>query len=238
MKIMIDGILINYEVSGVGAPLIFLHGWGSNLHTFDKLAAQINEDFTVYQIDLPGFGESEIKESYSVEDYAKIINNFCVKLEINSPVIVGHSFGGRIAIKYAATYNIDKLVLISSPGIKQKLNPYKWLKIRVFKLFKKLKINFNMGSIDYKNASGYLKNTLVKAVNLDLTDELTSIKCSTLLIYGKKDRTVPIFIGKRINKLIENSGLVVVEKAGHFPYIERYRFCLIVLKSFLYGNKL
>ena len=61
LKIFIKNIYLNYTVSGVGPPLIFLHGWGSDLHTFDKLRNQINEDFTVYQIDLPGFGESEIK---------------------------------------------------------------------------------------------------------------------------------------------------------------------------------
>ena len=122
MKILIDNILINYTVSGFGRPLIFLHGWGCDLHTFDNLSVLLNEDYKVYQIDLPGFGESEIKESLTVENYAYIINKFCLSLAINSPIIIGHSFGGRVAIMYASKYEVDKLVLIASPGIKQHFN--------------------------------------------------------------------------------------------------------------------
>ena len=103
------------------------------------------------------------------------------------------------------------------------------------KILKKLNLKNNMGSTDYKKAQGYLKNVLVKAINLDLTNDISKIKCPTLLIYGKKDKSVPLYVGKRINGLINNSGLVVID-AEHFPFIERYRHFMIVLKSFLYGN--
>ena len=122
MKIFIKDININYEVSGVGAPLIFLHGWGLDLHTFDNLAKELSEDYSVYQIDLPGFGESDISDSYNIEEYANYINEFCLSLAIINPIIVGHSFGGRVAMMYASRYDVDKLILISSPGIKEKLS--------------------------------------------------------------------------------------------------------------------
>ena len=238
MKIFIKDININYEVSGVGAPLIFLHGWGLDLHTFDNLAKELSEDYSVYQIDLPGFGESDISGSYTIEEYANYINEFCLSLAIINPIIIGHSFGGRIAMMYASRYDVDKLILISSPGIKERFNLLNYLKIKLYKFGKMLKIDFNMGSIDYKNSKGYLKNVLVKAVNFDLSIDIKKIKCPTLLLYGKKDKAVPLYIGKRINNLISGSGLVVVDKASHFPYIERFRFCLIIIKSFLYGNKI
>ena len=237
MKIQIKNLLINYEVSGVGPPLIFLHGWGSDLKTFDKLTAQLNEDFTIYQIDLPGFGLSEIKEAYSVSDYAEIINKFCLKLKITNPIIVGHSFGGRIAIIYASKYKLKKLVLVASPGIKERFNLIKWFKIKIYKLSKKINLKLNMGSTDYKNASNVLKDVLVKAVNYDLGDDLSKINCETLLIYGKKDRSVPLYIGKKINNKIKNSGIVVMD-TGHFPYIERFRAFLVILKSFICGSEL
>ena len=135
MKILIKDININYEVSGVGPPLFFLHGWGCDLHTFDKLAREINEDFTVYQIDLPEFGESEISSEYSLDEYADIINEFCLSLAINNPIILGHSFGGRVGIVYASKYKIKKLVLVSSPGVKQKFSIVKWCKIRIQTIF-------------------------------------------------------------------------------------------------------
>ena len=132
VKILIKDNLINYKVSGVGTPLIFLHGWGCDLHIFDKIVAQINEDFTVYQSDLPGCGESEINAEYSIEEYASIINLFCLMLDINNPCIVGHSFGGRVAIKYASLYKVNKLVLVASPGIKEKFSIIKWSKIKIY----------------------------------------------------------------------------------------------------------
>lgn len=236
MKIYIKDININYEVSGVGHPLIFLHGWGSNLHVFDKITEQLNEDYTIYQIDLPGFGDSEICDSYTIEEYAEIINEFCLKLGVVKPILVGHSFGGRIAIKFASLYPVERLVLIGSPGIREKFNIIKWLKIRVYKLSKKLKIKTNLGSVDYKNASNILKDVLVKAVNNDLTYSLLNIRCETLIIHGKDDKTVPLYIAKKMKNLIPNCGIVIVKNAGHFPFIDRFRLVIIVLKSFLSGN--
>lgn len=236
MKILIKNININYTVSGVGPALIFLHGWGSELHTFDRLADQINEDFTVYQIDLPGFGQSQINGEYTLDEYADIINEFCRSLAIINPVIIGHSFGGRVAIVYASKYQIAKLVLVSSPGVKPKFNLMKWLKIKMYKVSKFFKLKLNFGSTDYKNANDILKKVLVKAVNRDLTIEMDRITCPTLLIYGKNDKTVKLYIGREINNKIKNSGLVVVPKCGHFPYIERFRYFLIVLKSFISGD--
>ena len=224
---------INYKVSGVGPPLIFLHGWGRNLNDFDKVTNQINDDFTVYQLDLPGFGESSINRSLSVEKYADIINEFCLSLAINSPIIIGHSFGGRVAIMYASKYEVDKLVLIASPGIKQHFNLIKYLKIKSYKLLKKMNIKLNFGSKDYKNSSPILKETLVKAVNLDLTNYALKINAPTLLIYGEKDKHVPLYIAERLNKLIKNSALITIPKCGHFPFIEKYRHFLIVLKFVL-----
>lgn len=238
MKIYIKDININYEVSGVGPPLIFLHGWGSDLHIFDKIVSQINEDYTIYQIDLPGFGQSEINEAYSVDDYAKFMYLFCMELGLTKPVLLGHSFGGRVAIKYASIYPVDKLILVSTPGVKERFNILKWFKIRLYKLSKKMNINIKLGSTDYKASSGFLKDVLVKAVNNDLTQSLSKIKCDTLIIHGEKDKTVPLYIAKKIQKNIANSGIVVVKKAGHFPFIDRFRLFIIVLKSFLCGNKI
>ena len=238
MELYIKDIKINYEVSGVGSPLIFLHGWGRNLSDFKKVSNQIYDDFTVYLVDLPGFGESIMNNSLSVLEYADVINKFCLSLAIINPIVVGHSFGGRVAIAYASKYEVNRLVLVCSPGIKQKFNLVKYLKIKTYKVLKKLKIKNNMGSVDYKNSSNIMKETLVKAVNYDLSLEAKKITVPTLLVYGEKDRQVPLKIGKRLNSLIDNSALIVVPKCGHFPHIERYRYFLIVLKSFIYGNKL
>lgn len=229
---------INYKVSGVGPPLIFLHGWGRNLSDFDKVTNQINDDFTVYQLDLPGFGESSINKGLSVEEYTDIIYEFCLKLAINSPIVVGHSFGGRVAIMYACKHEVSKLVLVASPGIKQRFNLKKYLKIKIYKILKRLNIKLNLGSKDYKNSNNILKEVLVKAVNLDLTHYALKITAPTLLIYGEKDKHVPLYVANKLNKLIKNSALITIPKCSHFPFVEKYRHFLIVLKSFIFGNVL
>ena len=236
MHININNIALNYKVSGCGPELILLHGWGMNLETFDNLCRELSEDFTVYQIDLPGFGLSDIPYAFTIDDYVEIINKFINELKIINPVILGHSFGGRIAIKYASIYDVDKLILVSTPGIKEKFSIKKYIKIKIYKFFKKLKFNFNMGSNDYRNANSILKKVLVMAVNYDLTESLLKINVPTLLIYGQKDKTVPLYIGKKLNQLIKGSGLVVVPNCSHFPYVEKFRYFIIVLKYFLLSD--
>lgn len=236
MNILIDDISINYAVSGQGTPLLFLHGWGLNCHEFDKVANQINEDFKVYQIDLPGFGETKLNKDLTVSEYADIINKFCLRLAIINPIVIGHSFGGRVAISYASRYDISKLVLVCTPGVPQRFSLSKYIKIKIYKLLKKMNISLKMGSADYKNSSDILRKVLVKALNTDLTEDIKSIKCETLLIYGKNDKAVPLYIGHKINNLIKKSEIVEVNACGHFPYREKFRFFLIILKYFIYGS--
>ena len=139
-------------------------------------------------------------------------------------------------MKYASKYKVKKLIIVSSPGIKERFDLIKFLKIKFYKISKKIKLNLKMGSKDYKKASPILKSTLVMAVNEDLSIYLSSIKIPVLLIYGKKDKVVPLYIGEKINKLIYNSGIVIVPNVGHFPYIEKFRYFLIVVKHFLLSD--
>ena len=113
-------LTINYECIGVGDPIILLPGWGTNLHTFDTLIQQLKTKYCVYAIDLIGFGMSdEPEEPWGVSEYTRFLECFMKDYQINRPIILGHSFGGRIAIKYAArNQNIDKLILVDSAGIK------------------------------------------------------------------------------------------------------------------------
>ena len=224
---------IFYKVSGFGPPLILLHGWGSTSDTFDNLVEQLNEDYTCYQLDLPGFGKSYLQKAYSLDDYVEVLKSFCTELEIENPSILGHSFGGRIAIKYASLYDVCKLILVSTPGIKEKPKLKNVIRIRIYKILKYFNIKVIMGSKDYRNAKGVLKETLVKIVNEDLNACLQKINIPTLVIFGEKDNIVPVRIAKKMHALIPSSGLVIIPKCGHFPYIERYRYFLIVLKSFL-----
>ncbi len=152
MDSVINGLNISFTKVGLGDEIIFLHGWGSNKETFDKVVLHLKEEFCCYQIDLPGFGNSEIKQSLSLEEYTNILREFIISNNIKNPIILGHSFGGRIGINYASLYDVKKLILVNSAGVR-KFNLKVYLKIKLYKLCKKLKIKNNFGSVDYKNST-------------------------------------------------------------------------------------
>ena len=236
IKIKIEGLNLNYEVFGEGKEVILLHGWGASLLTFKNLSKCLSDNFKVYAVDLPGFGESEIGVPLAVEEIADIVNKFCNCLKIEKPILCGHSYGGRVAIIYAAKYNIEKLILIDSAGIKQKLKISKKIKIKAYKLLKKCRINVKMGSTDYKNADNVKRIMLVKAVNEDLRKYMKLINVPTLLIYGKNDKVTSIEVAKIINANIKNSSLIIMDGCGHFPYLDRPNYFNIIMTSFLLGE--
>ena len=235
--ININDIKIHYKVEGEGKPVILLHGWGANLNTFNNISKSLSENFKVYSIDLPGFGESVIGLPLSIDEVTNIIREFVNKLEIDKPIILGHSYGGRIAITYASKYDVDKLVLVSSAGIKEKLNGRKKFKIKLYKFFKKYHIKLNLGSKDYKDADNVKKEMLVKTVNQDLRKYMNKINVPTLLLYGKNDMTTKEEMARTINKEVNNSVLIMLDDCGHFPYLDRPYYFLLILNSFLLGEK-
>lgn len=236
INIKMNDFNLHYEVIGEGYPIILLHGWGASLRTFDKLSRDLSSLYRVYSIDLPGFGDSEIGVPLSVSEVADLINQFCKMLQLEKPIILGHSYGGRVAIVYASRYPVHKLILVSAAGIKQKLKISKKIKIRIYKTFKKLHIPVKMGSSDYQNADNVKRIMLVQAVNQDLKEEMKKIHVPTLMLYGKDDLVTPLSLAEEIKHHIKDSVLVELEDCAHFPYLDRPSYFTLVLMSFLVGE--
>lgn len=233
----IDNMEIYFEKEGYGKDIILLHGWGCSHETFFSLKEHLKKDFTVWVLDLPGFGKSEEpKRVYSVIDYMACLRLFIRQNKINAPILLGHSFGGRIAIKYASYYDIPKLILVDSAGLKKR-SVKNYLKIFVYKILKKLHIKNGLGSKDYKASTGLMKNVLVNVVREDLKKDLKKIKTDTLIIWGENDLETNLSMGQKMAKLIVNSGIVVIPKAGHFPFIEKEEYFNYVIDSFLSSDK-
>ncbi len=233
MLIKIKEIDINYEVEGNGKDLVLLHGWDSNLNIFDNLTNELVNEYKIWRIDLPGFGKSIINKPLTVLEVSDIVNEFIIKMNIFNPIILGHSYGGRIGIVYASKYDIDKLVLVSTPGFVSKPKLKKRIKMITFKTLKKMGIRLNMGSQDYRNSNDINKLMLVKTINQDLTKYMNKINCTTLLLYGKIDKVTSVSLGKAINKQINSSTLITLDECGHFPFIDRLNYFTLVLRSFL-----
>jgi pimeloyl-ACP methyl ester carboxylesterase len=253
--IKINGLNIHYERVGndSGKDVVLLHGWGSQLQIFKHIVRKLEPDFRVYAIDFPGFGESSPPNGeWGVNDYTLFLEAFVKELNIKNPILIAHSFGGRVAILYSSRNEINKLVLIDSAGVKPRRSLQYYLKVYSFKLYKKIlplllgkekagilieQYRKKSGSSDYNAAAGIMRKILVKVVNEDLKQVMPQIKAPTLLIWGENDTATPIKDARIMEKLIKDCGLAVLQNAGHFSFIEKPNEVNIILDAFLNDDK-
>lgn len=241
MEKRIANISLNYLDYGndLGSTLVFLHGWGQNIQMMQPLADAFFKEHRVILLDLPGFGaSSEPKEPWKLNDFVELLHSFLEQLHISKPILLGHSFGGKISLLYASRYEVEKLVLFGSPYKKeiQKVS----LKVKVLKGLKKVPVvnklegfaKKHMGSTDYKNASPIMRQTLVNHVNQDIKAELKKIKVPTLLIWGDLDKEVPVEQAYELETLIADSGVVVFPNCTHYAYLENLTGTINVLHNF------
>lgn len=246
MKKVFNNVDINFRVQKNASNdnfVLLLHGWGGNLNSFRGVETYLlSQNYSVINMDFPGFGNSQIPPSnYCLDDYVQIVIEMLEFLNLKKINIIAHSFGGRVAIKLASnTTLVDKMILVDSAGIKPKFSfktklrqsHYKLLKILVKKKIIHKDLS-KFGSQDYKALPNDLKPVFVRIINEDLSPLLAQIKCSTLLIWGQNDKSTPLYMAKKIKKNIKDCELIVFKNAGHFSYLENHdQFCLIV-DSFL-----
>ena len=242
MNIVVDGYNICYKMTGEGEEtVVMLQGWGTDLGVYDSIAGILSEKYTFVQFDFPGFGGSdEPREPWNVDAYADFFCKFMEALRIKKAVLMGHSYGGRVIIKLASRerlpFEIDRIVLIDSAGIVPEKSFWQKMKIKRYKLLKKvlnLKVIYALfpeliddwrsrqGSADYRNATPMMRQCLVMAVNEDLRHLLPGIKQDTLLVWGDLDTATPLSDGKLMEKLIPGAGLAVIEGTGHYSFLEK-----------------
>jgi pimeloyl-ACP methyl ester carboxylesterase len=240
MKTNIKGIEINYKQYGnpEGKNIVLLHGWGQNIQMMEPIGNNLS-NYYITILDLPGFGNSsEPSDALTIYDYKEILRKFLENLKIKNTIIMGHSFGGRIAICYAAEEKVEKLVLFGSPCVRHER---KNTKEKVLKGLKKLpgmnKIGEYMkkyiGSDDYKKASPIMREILVNTVNEDLSDCAKEIKCPTLLIWGTLDNAAPIEEAKELEELLVDGALIELEGCTHYAYLEALPQVINILNNFL-----
>lgn len=252
MNIKLDGLSIHYTAAGQGCPVILLHGWGASSQTFQPVQEDLSKGFRVYALDLPGFGESdEPPVPWGIEEYTALLRSFIKALDLEKPILIGHSNGGRISIQYGSQFPVRKLVLIDSAGIKPKRNLKYYAKVYTYKTAKNViipllgkksdavldKMKGKFGSTDYKSVSGVMQQTMVKLVNLDLKHLMPQNKAPTLLVWGDQDTATPLSDGQTMEKLFPNAGLVVLKNTGHFSYLEKPREFSIIVNHFLNEDK-
>ena len=234
----VRNIRINYKQYGEGEDIVLLHGWGQNIQMMDPIGERLKNNHHITIIDLPGFGLSNEPEfAYTVSDYVELVHDLLMELKINKPILIGHSFGGRISIVYASKYDVKKIVLFGSPCVRHEYVSKKQNLLKKMKKIKVLKPIVNvmkkhMGSTDYKNASPMMRDVLVKTVNEDLSEYAKKIKCSALLIWGENDEAVPVSEAKELDELLQDSALIILP-GTHYCYLENIDRVINILENFL-----
>jgi pimeloyl-ACP methyl ester carboxylesterase len=238
-NIVIDNLRINLKILGEGEPLLILHGWGSSSDSWkDVQRVLASKGYQVIVPDLPGFGKSiPPEEVWGVGNYGHFVLKLMEKLELSQVSLLGHSFGGRVAIKFANQYpeRLKALILCDSAGIKQSANtktslvyliartgniifskrPLRRFKVATQNLFYTL-----IRNRDYAKANGIMREIIKKVLEEDLLPELSNIRTKTLLIWGERDKLVPVKYAYVFQEKLENSRLEILPKIGHSPHLE------------------
>lgn len=211
------------------AQVLALHGWGRDRKDFDRVLVGLD----AVAIDLPGFGASPAPvTAVGASGYAGILAP--ILDEFNEPaVLVGHSFGGRVAVHLALARpdRVGRLVLLGVPllhrtEVARTAPP---LPYRVVRALAKLGLinddrmeqaRQRYGSADYRAASGIMRDVLVKTVNESYEAELDQVRQPVRLIWGADDTDVPLEIAQRAMGHLSGAELTVLEGVGHHVCLE------------------
>jgi pimeloyl-ACP methyl ester carboxylesterase len=249
-NLTIDSLNIRYSESGNenGYPVLIMHGWGCNINTVASIHKLLESGMHVFSIDLPGHGGSDEPPCiWGVEQYTQLVEKFIDKVIGSTPALIGHSFGGRIAILLSSRRDIQKIVLVDAAGIKPKRSLNYYRKVYTFKAMKHIlrfflgkektevildKQRKKKGSADYAAASPVMRGILSKCVNEDLKSVMPKIKASALLVWGENDTATPLSDAKTMEKLIPDAGLVSFAGCGHYSFLDNPVGFSAVLKEF------
>ncbi len=251
MFVNIDGLNIEYCEQGTGTPVLLLHGWGASYDTYRGVINTLKNRCRVVAVNFPGCGNSDtMKTPWTLDDYCDFVLKFMKAVNLENPILFGHSHGGRVTMKLVAEGLVKspKIVLLDAAGlIPKKSFKQKW-RAKSFKTIKMVltmpiiksfsgglleKARNHYGSADYNAAPLVLRQTLVSLVNTDIRDILHKISCPTLLIWGENDTATPLSDAKIIESLIPDCGLCVLKDSGHFAFCEKPFEANAIINSFI-----
>ena len=233
-----------------GQSLIWLHGWGMEHASLKRLAGLFSRTHKSVLYDQPGFGRTpKLPDGVGTEEYADDLARELENIPGAPHILIGHSFGGRVAIQMAARRPslVKAIVLIGGAGLQRRRSLKFKLRAYVLKNIGRL-ARFSdqlfgtrlrdayverFGSADYKNA-GPLRPTFVRVVNEDLSQPAKSLRCPALLLYGSDDTEAPPEIGRRFENLMPIARFVEVRGFDHWDILGRGAYqCEALIRTFL-----
>jgi pimeloyl-ACP methyl ester carboxylesterase len=237
-KILANNVLTNCCIMGEGYPFLILHGWGGSSKTWEKVIEKLKSNFKLICPDLPGFGKTPPPDfDWSLKDYVVWLKDLLDALYLKDVILLGHSFGGRVAIKFSLSFpeRIKILILLASAGIKEKLG----IKGKVLSLFSfwgnrffsfKPLFHFKKGAQkifyfflrdkDYVKASERMRGVMRNVINEDLLPHLPSIKNKTLILWGEIDDILSLKHAYLFYKNIPDSQIFIIPGVSHAPNLK------------------
>ncbi|MDE0606318.1 MAG: alpha/beta hydrolase [Acidimicrobiaceae bacterium] len=209
-------------------PIIYLHGWGRSRNDFAQVAGQRPGML----LDLPGFGSSAQPPVAmgSAEYAAEVLAAISEWTDSERVLLVGHSFGGRIALQSAATapQSVRGLIIAGTPLFRTKSHSRPPLAYRAARRLHRLGLasgarlestRKKYGSADYLAASGVMREILVKVVNESYETELAQIRCPTAFVWGRADSAAPVEDARRAQQIVEGS-ILEERDCGHDIHLQ------------------
>ncbi len=249
--ITVQGVATHVFEAGppTAPPLLYLHG--TNLgNLWLEYHSTLSQNFHVFAPDPPGFGLTERPDwMRDMSDYILFFRDLLDELGLDTPVIVGHSLGGWMAVEMAVWYpeRVKKLVLSNAVGIRVKGKPIADLfAMAPQELLAACFDDFTAAmplippevNVDYLLAQYKQLTTLASLAwnpNYDpkLERRLASVKTPTLVIWGRNDRLIPVAYAETYHRLIAHSRLVILDGTGHMPMFEKPREWCKAISDFL-----
>lgn len=238
MNLKLGGYKVYFSTLGIGKNVLVLPGWAHDHNTWLAIQDSLSTTMKVTVVDFPGFGDSQLNPKLKcLDDYARFTEKVLEELNLENVTIIGHSFGGSVAIKMLSLnpkLPVSKLILVDASGIRR----FHAKKILAMLLAKSGKLAFSLpvlkkwhepvrkilykrlGETDYLNA-GPLKTVFTRIVNENLEGVLDKITVATHIVWGRKDNITPVGMAGILNRKIKNSRLYILEQSGHFPFLEQ-----------------
>ncbi|MFM2412523.1 MAG: hypothetical protein RLZZ587_856 [Actinomycetota bacterium] len=221
VQALADGRVLAERIGEFPPRVVALHGWGRTGADFVPIVNRLD----AVAIHLPGFGPTAVPESaWGTPEYAELVADAI--RPFGPVVLVGHSFGGRVAVRLAARYPdlVSGLVLTGAPLVRTSPNGKPKFSYRLAKWANRVGIlsdsamearRRKAGSADYNAAQGVMRDIMVKTVNENYDDDLARITTPTWMVWGENDTAAPTSAGKVASERISGAHWVVVPGEAH-----------------------
>jgi pimeloyl-ACP methyl ester carboxylesterase len=260
-SITTDQGIVHYEVYGRGRPVILLHGWLGSWGLWQETMTYLGAFYRTYALDFWGFGESgKERDTYAVQDFVSLVDQFMENMGISQAPLVGHSMGGTVSLSVAIQYpeRVSKVVVVGSPIVGSslawplKLAGRRPIAVLLFNMMWAFRAAMRVASphicrdarfsdmMDKDLSRTTLESFLLSIASLrqtDLRPSLTQVKIPAMGMYGDKDIIVDPAQWKPMLEGNPHCRIERFPQAGHFIMLDDPSPFMTKLKAFLDEGK-